>query len=304
MSDEGTSPEASDADAAGRGASEDLAATLLHRPRPTDDKPGVRWAYRPWLMLLMSLAIAYHVTVLLVHNLPGKGLAKDVHSFFNDKFQAGNYMRAVGLTQSWAMFAPNPHRSNMFMKVLVKDRDGEIWDLGHDIYGRRTYPYMFYDRMGKINRRLIEEKGYRRHYAAWVCRQWEMDHEGEPADEVQFVKMWTQVPPPEKVFKRASEMKNPWQRLMNMGYDPMALHLNQREEETIRCSSTYQAQLPPELRERLGLPENPDSKYRDVYIRTWWDSKKAKEKQAEREAERGDDDVSAPEQPGEVEGGE
>ena len=60
-------------------------------------------------------------------------------------------------TQSWAMFAPNPHRSNVFMKVMVKDEAGEIWDLKHDIYGKREYPYLWYDRMGKINRRLIDQ---------------------------------------------------------------------------------------------------------------------------------------------------
>jgi hypothetical protein len=268
-----------------------LADGLLHTPQPADDRPDQRWAYRSWVLVLMSLVVGYHALVLLVHNLPSKGLSKDIHTFFNDKLQAATYMRATGNTQSWAMFAPNPHRSNMFMKVLVKDKDGEIWDLGHDIYGRRTYPYLFYDRMGKINRRLIEEKGYRRHYAAWVCREWEMTHGGDAPEEVQFIKMWTQVPAPEKVFKY-------------MGYDPMKLYLNQREEESIRCSSSYHGQLSEEMRARLGLPAGNTGRFRDVHIRTWWDNKKAKERQAERDAAKAaeDDDASAPEPQGEVEG--
>ncbi|MBX7081372.1 MAG: hypothetical protein K1X88_19380 [Nannocystaceae bacterium] len=270
-----------------------LAETLLHAPRRDDDRPDQRWAYRSWLLLLMSLAVGYHALVLLVHNLPGKGLSKDVHVFFNEKLQASAYMRATGNTQSWAMFAPNPHRSNMFMKVLVKDKDGEIWDLAHDMYGRREYPYLFYSRMGKINRRLMEEKGYRRHYAAWVCRDWEMTHGGESPDEVQFVKMWTQVPPPQKVYP-------------TMGYDPMKLHLNQREEETVRCSTSYHGQVPEDIRERLGLPPQHPGRFRDVHVRTWWDQKQAKERQAEREQRaadaRGDDDATVPEPVGEVEG--
>jgi hypothetical protein len=268
-----------------------LADDLLHTPRADDDRPGEKWAYRPWLLAFMTLVVAYHGLVLLVHNLPSKGLSKELHTLFNEKLQAATYMRATGNTQSWAMFAPNPHRSNMFMKVLAKDKDGEVWDLGHDIYGRRKYPYMFYDRMGKINRRLIEEKGYRRHYAAWVCRDWEMNHGGESLEEIQFIKMWTQVPPPEKVYK-------------HMGYDPMKLYLNQREEESIRCSTSYHGQVPDEIRERLGLPEGKSGRFRDVHVRTWWDNAKAKERQAEREAAKtgDDDDSSLPEAVGEVEG--
>jgi hypothetical protein len=266
-----------------------LADDLLHTPRADDDAPKKKWAYGTLGLVFFTLVAGYHGLVLLVHNLPSKGLSKDLHTKFNEKLQAATYMRATGNTQSWAMFAPNPHRSNMFMKVLAKDKNGEVWDLGHDIYGRRKYPYMFYDRMGKINRRLIEEKGYRRHYAAWVCRDWEMNHGGESLEEIQFVKMWTQVPPPEKVYK-------------HMGYDPMKLYLNQREEESIRCSTSYHGQVPEEIRERLGLPPDQSGRFRDVHVRTWWDNNKAKERQAEREAAKGDDDSSLPELVGEVEG--
>lgn len=293
--------------AAGGGGGADLIDGLLKQPRPDDDRPGKRWAYPPFLMLLVSLAIAYHASVLLVHNLPGKGLAKEVHTFFNEKLQAGNYMRATGNSQSWAMFAPNPHRANMFMKVLVKDANGEVWDIKHDMYGKRSYPYLFYSREGKINRRLIEEKGYRRHFAAWVCREWEMDNNGEAPEEVQFIKMWTQVPPPEKAYPRKVDSDGDGEKdSYYIGYDPMQLHLNQREEDTIRCSTSYHGQVPEEIRARLGLPETNSGRFRDVHVRTWWDNKKAKEKQAERDAakaaENDDDDASVPEPQGEVEG--
>jgi hypothetical protein len=69
------------------------------------------------------------------------------------------------------MFAPNPPLLNTFTRVLVEDRTGQVSDLRHDIYGRRRYPYLFHDRMGKVNRRLIEQKKeYETPYAAWVCR--------------------------------------------------------------------------------------------------------------------------------------
>ena len=269
-----------------------LASTLLHEEIATQDRQKSPWAYRWYGMAFVSVFILYHTVVLLVHNLPSKGLSKDLHKKFNDGFSVHilkdpkdedkgftlktpgmrNYMRATGNTQSWAMFAPNPHRSNIFMKVLVKDKAGDVYDLKHDIWQVNRYPYLFYDRMGKINRRIVDQKGYRRHYAAWVCRDWERTHEGEPPEEVQFVKMWTRIPPPQKVYERAKG--NP----LHWTYDPWKLHLHQREEDTIRCSTTRHGQLPDYLRARHGLPLEDDERFRPVFIRTWHDKLEAKEK--------------------------
>lgn len=258
---------------------EDLAHTLLHRPIARDDQPGRRWSYRGLMQLVATLFILYHGTILLVHNLPSKGLANGVQKTFNEKLQANKYWRASGNSQSWAMFAPNPHRSNIFMKVLVEDKDGEVWDLKHDIYGKRTYPYLWYDRMGKINRRIVDQKGYRRHYAAWVCRQWEKDHDGEAAVEVRFVKMWTRIPPPQAVWKRSGG------NFFKLGYDPLELHLHEREEDTIRCRTTRQAQLPNYLRERYGLEPMPDNYFLENHNRTWWDLAESKRKAEERKTD-------------------
>lgn len=257
-----------------------LAQTLLRDPVPADDRPTRRWAYPGWMQLLVTLFILYHGVILLVHNLPSKGLAKGAQKVLNDKLDANDYWHATGNTQSWAMFAPNPHRSNIFMKVLVKDANGDVWDLKHDIYGKRSYPYLWYDRMGKINRRIIDQKGYRRHYAAWVCRQWERDHGGESAEEVQFVKMWTRIPPPQAVFERAKG------NIFMMGYDPMQLELQQREEDTITCSTNRQAQLPNYLRERYGFEPAPERHFKPLHTRTWWDVQESERQQEEREQRR------------------
>lgn len=254
-----------------------LADTLLHQAVAADDRPSRRWAYGGVMQIIATVFILYHGVILLVHNLPGKGLAKGAQKVLNDKLDANTYWQASGNTQSWAMFAPNPHRSNIFMKVMVKDAAGEVWDLKHDIYGTRTYPYLWYDRMGKINRRLIDQKGYRRHYAAWVCREWEKTHAGEPAEEVQFVKMWTQIPPPQAVFERAQG------NIFKMGFDPMQLPLKQREEDTISCATNRQAQLPDYLRERYGLPPAPERHFKELSVRTWWDQRESERLKEERE---------------------
>lgn len=252
----------------------ELSRGLLHEPILDDDQPGRRWAYPTWGIALVSLAVAYHASTLLVHNLPGGGFSRGLHSFFNRYLKSSRYFRVTGIAQSWAMFAPNPHRTNMFMRVLLV-KDGEVWDLAHDIYGRRKYPYMFYDRMGKINRRIIEAPGYRRHYAAWVCRDWERTHGGESPDEVRFVRLWTRVPPPEKVYKY-------------MYYDPMDLYLHTQEEESFECATLLNGQLPNEIRERYGFEPRPEDEIRHVSIRSWWDRKEslrqAREQSAGQEA--------------------
>ena len=248
----------------------ELTRGLLQEPIPNDDAPGRRWAYSRLGIAVVSIAVAYHASTLLVHNLPAGGFSRGLHSFFNRYLASSKYFRVTGLAQSWAMFAPNPHRTNMFMRVLLV-KDGEIWDLAHDVYGRRTYPYMFYDRMGKINRRIIEAPGYRRHYAAWVCRDWEMTHGGEAPDEVRFVRLWTRVPPPEKVYRF-------------MYYDPMDLHLHTAEEESFECATLLNGQLPNELRERFGFEPRPEEEIRDVSIRTWWDQLESRRQAAEQSA--------------------
>lgn len=250
---------------------------LLHEPA-ADDEPGTgrRWAYRSWAMVLVSLFIAFHATILVVFNLPQQGLTADLHRAFNDHLQMRNYLRTVGSVQSWGMFAPNPHRKNYFMQVLVRDAKGEVWDMHLDIYGRRTYPYLFYDRMGKINRRIVDETNYRRYFAAWVCRHWERTHEGTSAQEVQFVKIWTRVPSPKELFEHADGS------LGAMWYEPSALPLKTRLEDTLLCKRTRQAQLPPYLRERYGLPPADETHYRPLFTRTWKDKLESEEAARER----------------------
>ena len=254
-----------------------LADSLLHQEVPTDDGRG-RWAYPLWAKLIVTMAILVHGTILIVYALPGKGLSKGTHKWFNEHLDMNTYLRATGTRQSWAMFAPNPNRTNIFIRVLVEDKDGEIWDLKHDIYGKRTYPYLWYSRMGKVNRRLARTAGYRRHYAAWVCRTWEKEH-GELPKEVSFVKLYTRIPKPEKLWKMTRG--KPWQ-----GYDPMKVKVRQKDEGSFRCATTPHAQLPNYMRERFGMEPMEEGHFRPVRIRTWVDLNEAEERKAERERKR------------------
>jgi len=246
-----------------------LAEALLRAPLQVVAPDGRRWAYKPVGMVLASLFVLYHVLVLLQHTTPSAGLAAQFNKTLGDRLKAGQWMRAASSIQSWSMFAPNPHRSNMFLQVFVELADGTVKDLEHDMYGRREYPYVFYDRMGKINRRLIEQDRYQRHYAAWVCREWAREHGGEPPVRVQFVKMWTKVPHPAKVIPHG-------------GFDPMQLKLTKEHMPSVECATTVHAQLPDEIRARHGLPPLPPGAFRDTIIQTWWDKAEVRAKTIER----------------------
>jgi hypothetical protein len=235
-----------------------LVEALLRAPPQVVAPDGRRWAYKPVGMALITLFVLYHVLVLLQHTTPSGGLATEFSKSLGERLKAGQYMRAASSVQSWSMFAPNPHRSNMFLQVFVELADGEVVDLEHDMYGRRDYPYIFYDRMGKINRRLIEQDRYQRHYAAWVCREWALGHGGESPVRVKFVKMWTKVPHPSKVIPHG-------------GFDPMQLKLTKEHMPSVECATTVHAQLPDEIRARHGLPPLPPGAFRDAIIQTWWD---------------------------------
>ncbi|MCY1011218.1 hypothetical protein OV079_37800 [Nannocystis pusilla] len=239
-----------------------LADALLRAPAAEDpsDEP---WAYRGWAALLVSLFILYHTVALLQHTTPAAGLAERFNRKLAGFLRAGAYMRATSSVQSWAMFAPNPHRTNQFLQVRVVTQDGEELDLLHDIYGRRDYPYFFYDRMGKINRRLLEQERYQSPYAAWVCREWARTHGGEAPVRINFTKMWTKVPPPDKA-------------IATMGFDPFALKLYKEPLKGFDCATTPHAQLPNDIRARYGFTPLPDGAFVDIEENTWRDRADAK----------------------------
>lgn len=249
-----------------------LAAGLLHAPIAGDVPGARRWAYPPWGIALVSVFVLYHTLTLLLHATPNGGFARELFGALDAALEVNGYMRATSNTQSWSMFAPNPHRANIYIQVFVEDDEGALWDLAHDSYGRRSWPYVFYDRMDKINRRLGEQEHYLQPYGAWVCRAWERAHEGRPARRVKFVKAWSDVPPPAKVYEAPESIRYPWS---TMGFDPMRLPQEKRELRTVDCRTSRQAQLSPALRERFGLPPAPPGHYRPLDLKTWWDNAEA-----------------------------
>ena len=254
-----------------------LADALLRAPIADDVPSDRRWAYPTWGMVAVSLFIAYHCLALLLHATPNGGFARDFFGRLDRALLVNAYMRATSNTQSWSMFAPNPHRANIFVQVFVEDARGELWDLGHDSYGRRSWPYIFYDRMDKINRRLSEQEHYLQPYGAWVCRDWERAHGGEPARRVRFIKATSDIPAPRAVYRAPASIRYPWS---SIGFDPMRLPQRKKELLVVDCKTTRQAQLSPELRARFGLPPAPPGHYRPLDLPTWWDKAEAEARRA------------------------
>jgi hypothetical protein len=241
-------------------ASAPLHESLLHgAPLSYERAPERRWAYPLSGLLLVSAFLLYHLIVLLVWNGPGKDLAKPFQSACLEHLRAQAYFRSTRNDQSWAMFAPNPDRVNCFMKVFVVDRQGGIWDFAQDIWSVDRYPYWFYDRRGKVNRNIDGKKNLQRIYGAWVCREWERQHGGEPAKEVRFIKWWTDVPEARTVID-------------NGGWDAWAAPTKEFVQETVTCATIEHGTLPNELRARYGLPPIDEAtSFRPVDVKTWVD---------------------------------
>ncbi|MGH7392200.1 MAG: hypothetical protein ACREM3_22475 [Candidatus Rokuibacteriota bacterium] len=212
--------------------------------------------------ILLTLFIAYHVTVLLVSNLPSRGPTRGLHWIFTHYAQMGLYLEATGSPQNWGLFSPNPARTNEYVRVLVKDRNGGSTDVQHDTYGRQRYPYLWYDYLRKVNRRLGTVRAYQRGYAAWVCRTWERAHGGRPAVEVRFVRLSTRIPSPPVAYT-------------TMGYDPMALPVHETDAGMHTCAELPHGQLPPSLRRRFGLPAVPEGTFKPADLHTWWDRRES-----------------------------
>lgn len=235
-----------------------LHESLLHAgPASVDRRPDSRWAYPLAGIAMVSTFLLYHLSVLLVWNAPSKDVAKRFHASFLDAVEGRTYFRATRNDQSWGMFAPNPDRSNNFVKVYVIDQNHDRWDFGQDIWALNRYPYAWYDRRGKVNRNIDGKKNYQRVYGAWVCREWERQHGGESPVAVQFIKRWTSVPEPDEVIAKG-------------GWDPWAVEYKTIEQETVVCKKIAHGTLPNALRERYGLPALDDpAQFREVEIETW-----------------------------------
>jgi hypothetical protein len=218
--------------------------------------------------------------------MPDKAICKSVRAPARGWF--GPWMSRTYTSQGWGMFAPNPPRTNVFLKVIVYDAEGEPWDLKTDLYAEEKWsmPFIWNDRMRKMNRRLVGKgKMYRKWYARWQCREWQRTHGGELPERVELIKYTYLIPTPEQVRDRG------W-------YKPLELMKTRKRESTVHtetCKTTIMGQLSNEDRARYGLPPLPEGVTYKPWIqhkrRKWDRFKQAEERKAarlKRVSERGE----------------
>jgi hypothetical protein len=215
---------------------------------PANGRPRVPWAYGPLGRLLAGSLVIYHAVGVAIWLLPEKDCLSTWRTRAQEPFKW--WLRTTQTSQGWKMFAPNPPRRNLSMRVLVIDHAGETFDLNTDIYHpeNRPIPWIWYTRQRKINRRVVGAEGgagawYQKWHARWVCRDWELRHGGVAPREVRLVRISSPIPSPEEVARSGP-------------YDPRALARASGRESVVFsaiCADEPHGQLPPELRARHGL---------------------------------------------------
>jgi len=229
---------------------------------PETGHPRAPWAYGPGGRMLVGFLVVYHITAIAIWELPDK----DSVSSFRIKARAAfsAWVVTTQTDQQWGMFAPNPPRHNVFMKIVLTDETGEAWDLRNDVYApeRKPIPWIWNDRMRKMNRRVIggeSGKGdvYQKWYARYLCREWARTHRGVMPEKVELFKISYKMPAPETVARQGWYV--PEQLLYDTGREERA--------HTEKCSTAIQGQLPDFIRARHGLPPLPEGAYKPLVVK-------------------------------------
>ncbi|NVB43095.1 hypothetical protein G6O69_35055 [Pseudenhygromyxa sp. WMMC2535] len=220
---------------------------------PSEDAKPWTYAYGWFGRAFIPTFVFLHIAAVAASSIPDKDCTKSFRS--PARAVATPWMHVTQTHQSWNMFAPNPTRTNVFMKVFVTDQQGELWDLYTDANSPRNKqePWFIYDRMGKITRRVT---GKGKHYQKWVaryhCRQWALEHDGELPEKVEIIKQWYAIPSPQKMRKIGPYTPEEY----------LAKHGHQKKVYTAHCAREADGQPTNELRRRHGLPEVEESKIR------------------------------------------
>ncbi len=261
---------------------------------PDTGKPRTPWAYGAFGRFVFGAFVVWHITAVATWLLPDKdslhafrGPARGVFSL---------YLTRSHTDQGWGMFAPNPPRSNVFLKVLVTDQNGEVWDMKTDVYAaeRKPMPWIWNDRMRKMNRRIIggesgDTSWYRKWHARYYCRHWAMNDTLAPGasglgispKKVELVKVWYKIPSPEEVRKKGFYV--PEDLLERTGEEKI--------EYTENCKNAVMGQLPDFVRERHDLPLLGEREKYKPWIknkRRAWDKAHAPKEEPEEDGDNGD----------------
>jgi uncharacterized membrane protein YphA (DoxX/SURF4 family) len=235
---------------------------------PTTGRLNHPWSHGPIGRTLVTVVVVYHLGAVASTEFPDKDSWSTFHRDVDQTFK--HWLQTTQTTQGWGMFAPNPPRSNVFLRVTVTDQDGEIYDLNTDVYACfmpgateaicdaiYPIPWISYTRQRKINRRIAGSEGgngswYQKWHARWVCRQWQLDR-GELPRRVELYKVTYPMPSPQEVFLNPYDAKTQ--------YNAKGAHT---KIHTTECKGSIEGQMRNVVRVRHGLPEVDEDE-----LRTW-----------------------------------
>ncbi|MCA9708004.1 MAG: hypothetical protein KDK70_19280 [Myxococcales bacterium] len=230
------------------------------RVEPVDPQTeGLRapWGYGAFGRLVVGGLIAWQLSAVAAWLLPDKDCLSSFRPTAHKAVRV--WLQRTTTDQGWGMFAPNPPRSNVFLKVLVTDDNDQVWDLKTDVYAdeQKPIPWIWNTRLRKMNRRIIGgESGptewYRKWYARYECRQWAREHDGQMPKKIELVKVWYSIPSPEQT--RQSGYYVAEDLLERSGHEKVSY--------TAHCAREVQGQLPNFIRERDGLPLLEEGEYK------------------------------------------
>jgi hypothetical protein len=153
----------------------------------------------------------------------------------------GEWINGTNTSQSWKMFAPNPPRGNGFMRTIAIDENGDEWilggPLGDDHFETRSRVFFWNDRMRKMHRRMSgKSKWYLRYWSEFHCREWALEHDGVPPQEIRIVLVTTPIPKPDKLEGPS---------------DPRKRKVGFKELQTHACG--LDGDLSPIMKQRRGI---------------------------------------------------
>lgn len=239
-----------------------LATTKRAEPSKPIDADAQPWAYGPFGRTVATLVTLYQMAAVASTQIPEKDSWSTFRGPVNDTFKL--WLSTTQTSQGWGMFAPNPPRRNVFMRVMVTDADGEVYDLNTDVYAcfaegateeicEAVYPmpWIWYSRRGKMNRRIAGSEGgaggwYQKWHARYICREWQREH-GHLPEKVELYKVSYPIPTPEQVKGKPYDPKEQYRRKQST----VKLH-------TTECKGSPLGQMSPEVRERHGLGPAPE----------------------------------------------
>jgi len=150
-----------------------------------------RYAIGPLRRVILSLAVMWHLLASTAHYFRSTDLGRDLRKYTR------KYESALGLSQNWNMFAPNPPRSSIWLETKALLKSGEWIDVPRVTENADGPVRLRYWRGGKEERYLFtdEKKGLRRRKTARICDRYEA--EGVPVVAVKYRRAWLRTPKPE-----------------------------------------------------------------------------------------------------------